>query len=525
MRRRRAAILAGLPEASYDVLIVGGGITGAGIARDAAGRGLRCLLVDKGDFASGTSSKSGKLVHGGLRYLKYRQWRLVLEACRERWLLQTKIAPHLVRPIRFVVPCYATSRTPRWMLALGLVAYELLALGRNAGHFRMLSPRQLAEAEPALDQGDCRGGVAYFDCACLDFRLVIDTLKSAEEHGADLLNYFELCGAPAAGAAGHFESSVRDVLTGTSHRVRSRAVINAAGPWADDVQARLGVGERFGLKLAIGVHLVVARERLPVNNTVALEIPADGRMIYAIPWDRHVLVGTTDTFYAGSLDRLPVTTDAVDYLLAGVNRYFPTARLTNDDVLRTFVGARPLLGGEEEASEDAVSRDDRVLNPAPGIWAITGGKLTTYRAMAKRLVDGLVRESFADRPLRDCSTTAPLSSAQQALPGGASPVLRDLWSRYGAAARSIEQRLANEPELSERIDPSAPFVWAEVEHALDHEWVEQLDDLLDRRLGAFLLAPDCDLGPKIARWLEARGHHFPSALRDGSDTNHQEIVG
>jgi glycerol-3-phosphate dehydrogenase len=142
MRRRRAAILAGLPEASYDVLIVGGGITGAGIARDAAGRGLRCLLVDKGDFASGTSSKSGKLVHGGLRYLKYRQWRLVLEACRERWLLQTKIAPHLVRPIRFVVPCYATSRTPRWMLALGLVAYELLALGRNAGHFRLLSPRK-----------------------------------------------------------------------------------------------------------------------------------------------------------------------------------------------------------------------------------------------------------------------------------------------------------------------------------------------------------------------------------------------
>jgi glycerol-3-phosphate dehydrogenase len=516
MSRRRADILAGLPEASYDVLIVGGGITGAGIARDAAGRGLRCLLVDKGDFASGTSSKSGKLVHGGLRYLKNRQWRLVLEACRERWLLQTKIAPHLVRPIRFVVPCYATSRTPRWMLALGLVAYELLALGRNAGHFRLLSPRRLAEAEPNLDQRDCRGGVAYFDCACLDFRLVIDTLKSAEEDGADLLNYVELCGAPAAGAVGHFESSVRDVLTGTSHRVRSRAVINAAGPWADDVQARLGVGERFGLKLAIGVHLVVARERLPVNNTVALEIPADGRMIYAIPWDQHVLVGTTDTFYVGDLDSLPVTTDAIDYLLAGVNRYFPASRLTNDDILRTFVGARPLMAGEEGASEDAVSRDDRVLNPAPGIWAITGGKLTTYRAMAKRLVDGLVRESFADRPLRACSTTAPLPSARQIVPGGASPALRDLWSRYGAAARSIEQRLTNEPELAERIDPSAPFVWAEVEHALEHEWGERLDDLLDRRLGAFLLAPECDLRPKIAGWLAARGHHVRLAL--GADS-------
>src|ERR1700733_950379 len=511
MSQRRSAIFAALPETAYDLLIVGGGITGAGVVRDAAGRGLRCLLVDKNDFASGTSSKTGKLVYGGLRYLNYWQWRLVLEACHERWLLQTKIAPHLVRPIRFVVPCYATSRTPRWMLALGLVAYELLALGRNAGHFRLLSPRQLAEAEPALDQGDCRGGVTYFDCACLDFRLVIDTLKSAEEDGADLLNYVELCGAPAAGAAGHFESSVRDVLTGTSHRVRSRAVINAAGPWADDVQARLGVGERFGLKLAIGVHLVVARERLPVDNTVALEIPADGRMIYAIPWDQHVLVGTTDTFYAGDLDSLPVTTDAVDYLLAGVNRYFPTARLTNDDVLGTVGGARPLLGGEEEASEDAVSRDDRVLNPAPGIWAITGGKLTTYRAMAKRLVDGLVRESFADRPLRPCSTTSPPSSAHGTLPRDASPVVRELWSRYGVEARSIERRLANEPELAERIDPRAPFVWAEVEHALEREWVERLEDLLDRRLGGFLLAPECDLRPIIARWLEARGHHVQSA--------------
>ncbi len=170
---------------------------------------------------------------------------------------------------------------------------------------------------------------------------MIDTLKSAEEDGADLLNYVELCGAPATAAAGHFESTVRDVLTGTSHRVRSRAVINAAGPWADDVQARLGVGERFGLKLAIGVHLVVARERLPVSNTVALEIPADGRMIYAVPWDQHVLVGTTDTFYAGDLDSLPVTTEAIDYLLAGINRYLPAARLTNDDILRTFVGAAP----------------------------------------------------------------------------------------------------------------------------------------------------------------------------------------
>jgi glycerol-3-phosphate dehydrogenase len=513
MTRRRAALLTGLSSTTYDVLIVGGGITGAGIVRDAAGRGLRCLLIDKGDFASGTSSKSGKLIHGGLRYLKYRQWRLVLEACRERWLLQSKIAPYLVRPIRFVVPCYATSRTPRWLLSLGLLAYELLALGRNAGHFWLLSPRKLGELEPALDRRDCRGGVAYSDCACLDFRLVIDTLKSAEEQGADLLNYVELCAQPAASAQGIFESPVRDVLTGATYRVRSRALINAAGPWADDVQTRMGVAGRFGLRLAIGVHLVVARQRLPLNGTVALEIPTDGRVIYAVPWEQHVLVGTTDTFYAGDLDHLPVNGEAIDYLLAGVNRYFPEAQLAADDVLGTFVGARPLLESDGGATEDAVSRDDRVLNSAPGIWAITGGKLTTYRAMAKRIVDGLVRERFSDRSLRPCSTRTPLPGARESLPGDASPRLKELWSRYGSYARSIEQRILAAPELEGAIDPRAPFVWAEVEYAFEHEYVERVDDLLERRLGTFLLAPECNLAPKIADWLSAQSDSRKSAQK------------
>jgi len=502
MTRRRAETLARLPAAMYDVLIVGGGITGAGVVRDAASRGLRCLLVEKGDFASGTSSKSGKLIHGGLRYLKYRQWRLVWEACRERWLLQTKIAPHLVRPSRFVVPCYTTSRTPRWMLAMGLLAYELLALGRNAGHFRILSPQKLGKLEPALERRDCRGGVAYFDCACLDFRLVIDTLKSAEQRGADLLNYVEFCAAPAENREGMFESQVRDALTGQMHVVRSRAVINAAGPWADAVQSRLGVAQRFGLRLAIGVHLVVLRDRLPVCGTVALEVPADGRMIYAVPWEQHILIGTTDTFYAGNPDSLPASDEAIDYLLAGVNRYFPESRLTTGDILKIFVGARPLLENDS-ATEDAVSRDDRVLNPAPGIWAITGGKLTTYRAMAKRVIDGLARERFADCDLRPCSTASPLVGADETLPTNASLRLKQLWSRYGSQARLIEQKIIDSPELGSQIDPRAPFLWAEIDFALENEYVERIDDLLDRRLGAFLLAPECELGPKIADWLDA----------------------
>jgi glycerol-3-phosphate dehydrogenase len=502
MSQRRSAIFAALPETAYDLLIVGGGITGAGVVRDAAGRGLRCLLVDKADFASGTSSKSGKLIHGGLRYLKYRQWGLVFEACRERWLLQTRIAPHLVRPLRFVVPCYSTSRTPRWLLALGLLGYEVLALGRNHGHFRLLSPRSLAELEPALDLRGSRGGVSYSDCAALDFRLVIDTLKSAERLGAHLLNYAVL--EHLVPAESGFQATVCDTLSGERHRVHSQCVVNAAGPWADDVQARLGVAQRFGIKLAIGIHLVVPRSRLPVRDTVALEIPQDGRMIYVVAWDQSVLIGTTDTFYSGDKESLPVTAEAIDYLLTAVNRYFPQASLTATDVLATFVGARPLLGDGEEQTEDAVSRDYEIINSEPGRWAITGGKLTTYRAMAERLVDQVVRHDFRGRSLRPCSTTGPLVGAEQPLPADAAPRLRELWSRYGCEALAIESLIREAPELAGPIDPRAPFCWAEIVYAMEHEYVEQIDDLVDRRLGAFLLAPQADLRGKIGAWLRER---------------------
>jgi glycerol-3-phosphate dehydrogenase len=502
MSQRRSAIFAGLPDATYDLLIVGGGITGAGIVRDGAGRGLRCLLVEKGDFASGTSSKSGKLIHGGLRYLKYRQWRLVFEACRERWLLQTRIAPHLVRPIRFIVPCYAASRTPRWLLTLGLMMYELLALGRNRGHFRVLSPRRLAELEPELDRQDSRGGVSYADCAALDFRLVIDTLKTAERHGAHLLNYAEL--EHLAETESGFEATLCDTLSGRRHRARGRCVINAAGPWADDVQARLGAAELFGIKLAIGIHLVVSRTRLPARETTALEIPQDGRMIYVVPWDQTVLIGTTDTFYAGDKDALPVTAEAIDYLLGGVNRYFPRAALTTADVLASFVGARPLLGGGDGESEDALSRDDQIVASGPGRWAITGGKLTTYRAMAQRIVDQVVRQDFRDRRIGPCLTTGPLVGAEQPLPINSPPQRRELWQRYGSEALAIESLIRDVPELGQPIDARAPFCWAEVVYAMEHEYVERIDDLLDRRLGTFLLAPDVDLLEKIERWLRDR---------------------
>jgi glycerol-3-phosphate dehydrogenase len=483
----------------YDVLVVGGGITGAGVARDAALRGLSCALVEKGDFASGTSSRSGKLIHGGLRYLKHFHVRLVREACRERWLLLSKVAPHLVRPVRFVVPFYRTSRTPRWMMAAGLLLYDLLALFRTSGRFRFLSAQALNEAEPQLNSRDCVGGLSYWDCQCLDFRLVIDTLKSAVAAGTDALNYAELVRVERAG--GLWTATVRDVANGREYLLRARTIVNAGGPWADDVQERLGASERFGLKITAGIHLVFSRRRLPVHNTLALEAPRDDRMIYVVPWGDFALAGTTDTFYSGDKDQVTVLDESVAYLLDALNEHFPDLGLTKADVQSSFVGLRPLVGSDQGLREDDLPRDDQFIVDDDGLVSITGGKLTTYRAMAQRVVDVLARRFFSDRQLRRCGTIAAISGGDGRLPDNASPRLRDLWSRYGSNALAIERLIDAAPEHGQRIDPNAPYLWAEVFYAVEYEFVERLDDLVERRLGAFLLAPNAPLAEKISRIL------------------------
>jgi glycerol-3-phosphate dehydrogenase len=483
----------------YDVLVVGGGITGAGVVRDAALRGLSCALVEKGDFASGTSSRSGKLIHGGLRYLKHFHVRLVWEACRERWLLLSRVAPHLVRPVRFVVPFYRNSRTPRWLFAVGLLLYDLLALFRNSGRFRFLSVRALTAAEPQLKAHDCVGGLSYWDCQCLDFRLVIDTLKSAVAAGADALNYAELVRVERGN--GVWTATVRDVASGRDHQLRARTIVNAGGPWADDVQERLGTHQRFGLKITAGIHLVFSRRRLPMRNALALQAPHDGRMIYVVPWDGFALVGTTDTFFAGDKDRVAVLDESVVYLLEVLSQYFPCLGLTKADIQSSFVGLRSLVGSDQGLREDDLPRDDQLMINDDGLVSITGGKLTTYRAMAERVVDALVRRFFSGRQLSRCNTVRAISGGDGQLPDHASPRLRALWNRYGSNALVIDRLIDASPEQGQLIDERAPFVWAEVVYAVEHEFVERLDDLVERRLGAFLLAPDVLLAEKISQFL------------------------
>jgi glycerol-3-phosphate dehydrogenase len=232
-------------------------------------------------------------------------------------------------------------------------------------------------------------------------------------------------------------------------------------------------------------------------------------MIYVIPWDQTVLIGTTDTFYSGDKETLPVTAEATDYLLAGVNRYFPRAALTPGDVLSSFVGARPLLGGEAGESEESASRDYEVVSSGPRMWSITGGKLTTYRAMAERMVDQVVRKDFYGRKLGPCLTKRPLACAEHPLPLDAATPLRELWQRYGSDALAIESMIRDAPELGQRIDDRAPYLWAEVVFAIENEYVEQIDDLVERRFGAFLLAPDIRLQETIECWLRDRRQTVP----------------
>lgn len=487
-----------------DLLVVGGGITGAGVARDAALRGLSTVLVEKRDFASGTSSKSGKLIHGGLRYLKHRHLRLVFSACRERAHLWRTVAPHLVRPVRFVVPCYATSRTPRWLLACGLAAYGLLALGRSPGRFQRLSRAALLSELPGLQQAGLLGGLAYWDCAALDFRLVLDTLKSAVAAGAQVFNYTELLSVRPAATG--FAAELRNPCNEQTCVIRTKSVVNATGPWADDVQDRLDHSPRFGLRNTAGIHLVIARQRWPLTDTVALEVPADGRMIYAVPWGDTVLLGTTDTFYDQTCDSVAVPREAINYLLQAVRHYFPELRLSADDVLASFAGVRPLIGSDTGRSEDQLPRDDQILVRNDGIVSVTGGKLTTYRDMAQRVVDLVVQRCFADRPRSTADTLRPLLTGPAHPPAGAPPYLPRLWDCYGPAAADIQRLIAAHPgdRLTETIVPTAPYLWAEVAYALQAEFAQHVDDVVDRRLGLFLLAARPGERETIAAAIAAR---------------------
>jgi glycerol-3-phosphate dehydrogenase len=378
-----------------DVLVIGGGIVGAGIARDAALRGLQTGLIEQRDFAFGSSSRSSRLLHGGLRYLAQGRVGLVREASVEKMVLR-RIAPHLVEPLAFIFPAYRGTDWPLWQLRIGVKFYDLLCGDNNFGVSGSLTRAEALRRLPALKPERLAGAVRYFDALTNDARLAIDTLRSAAAHGAAVLNY---CGFTTARREGSlWRAEALDHLSGHPCQFQARAIVNATGPWADRLPQS---GVR--LRLTKGIHCVFDRARLPVPEAVV--ITEGQRILFLIPWGRRMIVGTTDTDYHGSLEDVRAEPEDLAYVLRSVNEFFPGMAMTEADVLATWAGLRPLIAKASDAPSD-LSRSHQIRTPIPGWWDVAGGKLTTYRLMAEQTVDRVLR--YLRRSAPCCTDKVPL---------------------------------------------------------------------------------------------------------------------
>jgi glycerol-3-phosphate dehydrogenase len=501
-----------LTEGPFDLLVLGGGITGAGVTLDAATRGLRAALIDKGDFANGTSSVSSKLVHGGLRYLEHADFRLVWEALHERTRLLHN-APHLVHPLRFLLPLYARARVSAWKWRVGLLLYDVLAGAGNIRRSRGLPEHTTRVEAPGLRSEGLRGAMEFFDAQTDDARLCVEVLRTAAVHGAQVANYVEAVGFDP-GDGGLLDVRARDRLTGRDLLIRARQVVNATGPWADAVR-RLA-GEKAGPLLAPtkGVHLVAPGRGL--GSAFLLLHPADGRVFFVIPWLGKTLIGTTDTATDDPPDAVRVTDADMAYLLEGHNHYFRPA-LTPPDVCGRFAGLRPLArlapGTAGEAPSDR-SRDFEVVSGPPGMLTVVGGKYTTFRHMAEVITDLVVRRlglwgmRCRTRNLRLDGTPgepwdvfAPREAdrlcRQYPLPR---PAAEHLLRRYGRRAEEVAVFAAQDPTLSRPVVAGEPELLAEFVFHREREMAHTPADFLLRRTRLGLFHPGLlDHPPGLAR--------------------------
>ena len=493
-----------LQEGTFDLLVIGGGINGAAVARDAAMRGLRVALVEKGDFASGTSSKSSKLIHGGIRYLQQGDFRLVRASCRERDLLRRRLAPHLVQPLAFLFPVYRGDPVGFFMLGLGMWVYDALAIFRNIRAHRMLGPKRALAAEPELRTEGLRGVAVYYDCFTDDARLTLETILGAHEEGASVTNYLAVVeflkeGGRIVGAL------LQDRFGGAPVRVHARCVVNTTGPWADYVRRLDNAAAPPCLRLTKGVHIIVPRIRLgKLQAAVVMLSPRDKRVLFAIPWDDHALIGTTDTDFEGAPDSVKPELWDFEYLLEAANWFFPRANLQINDIVGSYAGLRPLVA-EEGKHPSAVSREEEIFESPSGLITLGGGKLTTHRLVAKEIVDRVIRKLG----LGVLKQGRPYSTGTKPLPGGrvqdsqaiAAEIINlngydlteeqvsHLVRRYGSRTQEVLHLLQSRTDLLQLLVPGMPDIWAEAEFAVRSEMAVEPDDILLRRTHVGLKDP------------------------------------
>jgi glycerol-3-phosphate dehydrogenase len=512
------ATLGQLTSQPADLLVIGGGINGAGIARDAAMRGLRTILVEQNDLGSGTSSRSSRLIHGGLRYLEQGEFGLVLEANRERRTLQ-RIAPHLVWPLPFVFPVHRGDRISRWRLAAGMLLYDMLALFRNVRPHRMLGKRGMLEAEPMLRDRGLLGGARYWDAQCDDARLVVATARSAIHHGAFVANYMAVVALERT-AGRVVGAQLEDRLTGERGVIRASVVVNATGPWSDQVRRLEDAGAAPLLQPTKGVHVVVDRSRLDHRDAIAFTSPIDGRVLFVLPWGDLSYIGTTDTDSSEPPDDLSVSAHDIVYLLRSANSRFPSARLSIEDVRATWAGLRPLVLDRERVASKR-SREHAIVVGSGGMLTVVGGKLTTYRSMAAQVVDQAMRE-LRHRDGRPRHAEA--RTDEEPLPGGETadlsqfrerglelgipaPSVDHLLRHYGTEAAGIFNLGGADRRLLRQLLPPHPAIEAEVVHAVRRELAQTIEDVLVRRFHLYYEHPEQG-GPAARRVAELMGEEL-----------------
>jgi glycerol-3-phosphate dehydrogenase len=536
----RADALASLERDSFDLIVVGGGITGAGVALDAASRGYSVALLERNDFAAGTSSRSSKLIHGGLRYLQNFDLGLVREALLERSLL-VKLAPHLVRPLPMLVPSFEGKRPDR-LVGVGLNMYDVMAWrrGREDGEewsparHRIVEGAEAVQLAPALESREPTAAYLFYDCQTDDVRMVLSVLGEAERFGTVIANRCEV-----AGLVERDDRAVgvlaRDTETGAEFEISGTNVINATGVWADQLRPdELYRHEEMPrIRPSRGTHVTMSREQLPVE--VGVIVPAgSGRTIFVLPWLGRTLVGTTDNDYEGPLDHVPASADDIGYLLDAVNAYFGTD-IEADDLTGAYAGVRPLIStGDPKKSVD-ISRRAELYETSSGLVTITGGKFTTWRRMAKSAVDRIVEREGREAPCR--THEIPIGQPEDAsalpeVPGVDEDSRAHLAARYGHAARDVLRLAVAAPQLAGRITPDLPDLVAECAFAAGHEQARSVADVLLRRTRVGLLdaralaAPDSEGARRAARavagelgWDEQR---IDAELRAWADVARRE---
>jgi glycerol-3-phosphate dehydrogenase len=563
--KTRAHALKRFQEETFDLLVVGGGITGAAVARDAALRGLKVALVEKRDFAFGTSSRSSKLIHGGLRYLEKMEFSLVFEALRERALL-LKTLPTLVRPLKFYFPVYTGFRPGKTLLGMGMWLYDLLALFRAPGFHKSLSKKMMLQEIPGLRAEGLKGGYSYFDASMWDDVLAVEILRSAQLEGAAVANYIEAVepiwkesGKGARRIAGY---KVRDrepeALGGSQAAeisLKAKQVVLCLGPYTDLMGPKLNREWKARLAPSKGVHLVFDATRLPVPGAVVMSHPEDGRISFVIPRPDYgagvVIVGTTDGPATPDPDKVDVAPEDTEYLLGLLNRYFPEAKLTNSDILSAYVGVRPLVApgggaGSDSESLQKVSREHHIEEGPGGVIWVAGGKYTTHRTMAAEIVDialerweaasqrgevealpiSLKTAASHEAPSVQLSPAAILEAREEAAKAGIQ-IPEQIWERFGGDALEVARIHSSYPRSVGLSDPAGfPWIEAQFRFQLRHGMVMHLADFIFRRSALYMSRADHGLPwvqPLSKIWAEERGLGAEAAVRECSRTEAQIV--